>query len=212
MKKLQNLIFACLLTFGLAACSDDSSSNSSTPVYNTDEEVTKSFEAKLGESAENTITFTNPYQTDAELYVNFYNNESSIVIDTASSTCDNVTNNNITSRLAAGQSCEVKYTYTPTQFATKALELNIGYHKVYEAVCPTPNYVPSPEEYMTANKYVNMTIYNYAVDSNDTKSPKHINIEIPVEWSVTCSYAASLNAVAHTQSFDLPAKKRRIFI
>ena len=211
MKKLQNLMFACLLTLGLAACADDDKSSNTTPIINTDEEVTKSFEAKLNESAENTITFTNPHLTDADLSVDIFNNEPSIKIDTASSTCDSVTDNyfnyTIKSRLAAGQSCEIKYTYTPAQFATKALELNIDYHKVYEAVCPTPNYVPSIEQAMTINKYVHMTIYNYAVDSNGTKSPDIINVEINPEWYVSGWTNGYTNPSPYSQTFNLPAKK-----
>lgn len=212
MKKLQNLIFACLLTLGLAACANDDKSSNAAPIINTDEEVTASFKAKLNESAENTITFTNPHLTDADLEVSIYNNESSIKIDTASSTCDSITDNsygnyNITSRLAPGQSCKIKYTYTPTQFATKALELNIDYNKVYEAVCPTPNYVPSLEQAMTANKYVNMTIYNYAVDSNGTKSPDIINVEIKPEWNVSGYLMNYTNPSPYSQTFNLPAKK-----
>lgn len=211
MKKLQNLIFACLLTLGLAACADDNKSSNTTPIINTSEEVTASFEAKLGESAENTITFTNPHLTDADLEARIYSYEPSIVIDTANTTCDNIEkiNNNytITSRLAAGKSCEIKYTYTPTQFATKALELNIDYNKVFEAVCPTPNYVPSLEQAMTANKYVAMTIYNYAVDSNGIKSPDIINVEINPEWYVSGNLMNYTNPAPYSQTFNLPAKK-----
>ena len=210
MKKLQNLIFACLLTLGLAACADDDKSSNTTPIINTYEEVTASFEAKLNESAENTITFTNPHLTDANLEARIYNYEPSIVIDTANTTCDNIEkiNNNytITSRLAAGQSCEIKYTYTPAQFATKALELNIDYSKVYEAVCPAPNYVPSIEQAMTRNKYVNMTIYNYAVDSNGTKSPDIINVEINPEWAVS-GYTTDYTNTNTDATFNLTAKK-----
>lgn len=195
---------------GLAACADDDKSSNAAPIINTDEEVTASFKAKLGESAENTITFTNPHLTDADLSVSIYNYEPSIKI--ISSTCDNMTGNTIgssyiTSRLAAGESCEMKYTYTPAQFATKALELNIDYRKVYEAVCPTPNYVPSLEQAMTRNKYVNMTIYNYAVDSNGTKSPDIINVEINLEWYVSGNLMNYTNPAPYSQTFNLPAKK-----
>lgn len=211
MKKLQNLMFACLLTLGLAACANDDKSSNAAPIINTDEEVTAYFKAKLNESAENTITFTNPHLTDADLDVSIYSYEPSIVIDTVNTTCDNIENINnnytITSRLAAGGSCEIKYTYTPTQFATKALELNIDYNKVYEALCPTPNYVPSLEQAMTANKYVNMTIYNYAVDSNGTKSPDIINVEINPEWNVSGNLMNYTNPAPYSQTFNLPAKK-----
>ena len=209
MKKLQNLMFACLLTLGLAACADDDKSSNAAPIINTDEEVTASFEAKLNESAENTIIFTNPHLTDADLDVSIYNYEPSITI--ISSTCDNMTGNTIgssyiTSRLAAGESCEMKYTYTPAQFATKALELNIDYSKVYEAVCPAPNFVPSIEQAMTRNKYVNMTIYNYAVDSNGTKSPDIINVEINPEWAVS-GYTTDYTNTNTDATFNLTAKK-----
>lgn len=211
MKKLQNLIFACLLTLGLAACANDDKSSNAAPIINTDEEVTKSFEAKLNESAENTITFTNPHLTDANLEATIYSYEPSIVIDTVNTTCNNIENINnnytITSRLAAGESCEIKYTYTPTQFATKALELDIDYRKVYEAVCPTPNYVPSIEQAMTINKYVNMTIYNYAVDSNGTTSPDIINVEINPKWNVSGWTNGYTNSTPYSKTFNLPAKK-----
>ena len=211
MKKLQNLIFACLLTLGLAACANDDKSSNAAPIINTDEEVTASFEAKLNESAENTITFTNPHLTDAALEASIYSYEPSIVIDTVNTTCGNIENINnnytITSRLAAGGSCKIKYTYTPTQFATKALELNIDYHKVYEAVCPTPNYVPSLEQAMTANKYVNMTIYNYAVDSNGIRSPDIINVEINPKWNVSGWTNGYTNSTPYSKTFNLPAKK-----
>lgn len=196
---------------GLAACADDDKSSNAAPIINTDEEVTASFEAKLGESAENTITFTNPHLTDADLSVSIYNNEPSIKI--TSSTCDNMTGNtagsyyiDIKSRLAAGESCEMKYTYTPAQFATKALELNIDYRKVYEAVCPAPNFVPSLEQAMTRNKYVNMTIYNYAVDSNGTKSPEFINVEINPEWAVS-GYTTNYTDTNIDATFNLTAKQ-----
>lgn len=210
MKKLKNLTFACLLILGLAACADDDKSSNNPPIDNS-ETVTLEFTGEIGKENVNTITFTNPHTVEADLSVSFYNSEPAIVIDTVNSTCDSVTSSNsnysIKSKLAVGESCEVKYTYTPTGLNTALLELNVDYFKSMTAICPTTDTVPSYEQVMTRNKYVEMYIYNYAVDSNGNKSPEHINIEIPVEWSVTGSNAASLNAVAHTQSFDLPAKQ-----
>lgn len=212
MKKLKNLTFACLLILGLAACADDDKSSSNNPpVIDNSETVTLEFTGEIGKENVNTITFTNPHDVEADLEAYINPVDSSIKIDTVSSTCDNIVNNynsyNVTSKLAAGKSCEVKYTYTPTGLDTALLELNVDYFKSMTAICPTTDTVPSYEQVMTRNKYVEMYIYNYAVDSNGNKSPEHINIEIPVEWSVTGSNAASLNAVAHTQSFDLPAKQ-----
>lgn len=212
MKKLKNLTFACLLILGLAACADDDKSSSNNPpVIDNSETVTLEFTGKIGKETVNTITFTNPHDVEADLEVYINPVDSSIKIDTVSSTCDNIVNNynsyNVTSKLAAGKSCEVKYTYTPTGLNTALLELNVDYFKSMTAICPTTDTVPSYEQVMTRNKYVEMYIYNYAVDSNGNKSPEHINITIPVEWSVTGSNAASLNAVSHTQSFDLMAKQ-----
>lgn len=212
MKKLKNLTFACLLTLGLAACADDDKSSANNPpVIDNTETVTLEFTGEIGKENVNTITFTNPHDVEADLeaYINIA--DRSIQLVSESSTCDQITMNygnyNVTSKLAAGESCEVKYTYTPTGLNTALLELNVDYFKSMTAICPTTDTVPSYEQVMTRNKYVEMYIYNYAIDSNGNKSPEHINIEMPVEWSVTGSNAASLNAVAHTQSFDLPAKQ-----
>lgn len=210
MKKLKNLTFACLLIFGLAACADDDKSSDNPPVIDTDETVTESFEAELGKSAEKTITFTNPHGTDADLRVNIYNIDSSITINTANSTCDNISNNynsyNVTSKLAAGESCEIKYTFKPAKLDTILLKLQVDYTRTFESYCPTPDTVPSYETMITNNKYVDMYIYNYAKDSNGNKSPEYINIEIPAEYSVSGNIA-NLNLVSYDKDFDLPAKK-----
>lgn len=210
MKKLKNLTFACLLVLGLAACADDDKS-SNPPVTDNSETVTLEFTGEIGKENVNTITFTNPHAVEADLEVYINPVDSSIKIDTAGSSCDNIVSNynsyNVTSKLAVGESCEIKYTYNPTSLDTALIKLNVDYFKSMDTICPTPDTVPSYEQLMTMNKYVEMYIYNYAVDSNGNKSPEHINITIPVEWSITGSNAASLNAVAHTQSFDLPAKQ-----
>ena len=78
---------------------------------------------------------------------------------------------------------------------------------MYEAVCQTPNYVPSIEQDMTANKYVDMTIYNYAVDSTGTKSPDIINVEINPKWNVSGYLINYTNPTPYSQTFNLPAKK-----
>lgn len=215
MKKLKNLTFACLLILGLAACADDDKSSNNPPIDNS-ETVTLEFTGEIGKENVNTITFTNPHAVEADLEVYINPADSTIKIDTAGSSCDNIVNNynsyNVTSKLAAGESCEVKYTYTPADLDTALLKLNVDYFKSMTAICPTTDTVPSYEQVMTRNKYVEMYIYNYAVDSNGNKSPEHINITIPVEWSVTGTNAASLNAVSHTSSFDLSAKQGEYYI
>lgn len=217
MKKLKNLTFACLLVLGLAACADDDKSSANNPpVIDNSETVTLEFTGEIGKENVNTITFTNPHAVEADLEVYINPADSTIKIDTAGSSCDNIVSNynsyNVTSKLAVGESCEIKYTYNPTSLDTALIKLNVDYFKSMTAICPTTDTVPSYEQVITRNKYVEMYIYNYAVDSNGNKSPEHINITIPVEWSVTGTNAASLNAVAHTQSFDLPAKQGEYYI
>lgn len=217
MKKLKNLTFACLLILGLAACADDDKSSNNPPSYDDPTIIINdNHTAKINETAEKTITFTNPFASSAKLDVYFNNYDSynsKITIDKIKSTCDfrtntgGTTSNDISHTLQAGESCTLVYSFAPTKLDTELLKLSVDYRVDIKTICPTTDTVPSYEQVITRNKYVEMYIYNYAVDSNGNKSPEHINIEIPVEWSVTGSNAAYLNAVAHTQSFDLPAKQ-----
>lgn len=211
MKKLKNLTLACMLIFGLAACSaDDKSSANNPPVIDNTETVTSEFTGKINQENENTISFTNPHRTEADLRVDINNIDSSIKIDTVNSTCDSVEDNTyyytINSKLAAGASCEIKYTFKPNKLDTILLNLSIDYTRTFESYCPTPDTVPSYETMITNNKYVDMYIYNYAEDSSDNKSPEYINVEIPAEWSVT-SNISDLDIVSHTKDFNLPAKQ-----
>lgn len=209
MKKLKNLTLACLLIFGLAACSDDDKSDNP-PVYDNSETVTSEFTGEIGKENKNTITFTNPHGTEADLRVDIYNVDSPIQIDTANSTCK-ITNSynsyNITSKLEAGASCTMTYTFKPTKLDTTLLRLSIDYTRTFASYCPTPETVPSYETMMTNNKYVDMYIYNYAKDSNGETSPAYINVEIPAEYSVNGSDISNLNIVSNEKNFDLPAKK-----
>lgn len=209
MKKLKNLTFACLLIFGLAACSDDDKSDNS-PVYDNSETVTSEFTGKIGEETTNTIKFTNPHGTEADLRVDINSIDSSIKIDTVNSTCDSVKDNTyyytINSKLATGESCEIKYTFKPTKLDTTLLRLSIDYTRTFASYCPTPDTVPSYETMITNNKYVDMYIYNYAKDSSGTKSPAYINVEIPAEYSVSGNIS-NLNLVSYEKDFNLPAKK-----
>lgn len=216
MKKLKNLTFACLLVLGLAACADDDKSSNPPSYDDPTIIINDNHTAKINQTAEKTITFTNPFVSSAELdvYFNNYNSyNSSITIDKTKSTCDfrtntgGTTSNDISHTLQAGESCTLVYSFAPTKLDTELLKLSVDYYADIKTICPTPDTVPSYEQVITRNKYVEMYIYNYAVDSNGNKSPEFINVEIPAEWSVTGSNAASLNAVAHTQSFDLPAKQ-----
>lgn len=208
MKKLKNLTFACLLILGLAACADDEKSSDNPPVTNTNETVTLEFTGEIGKENVNTITLTNPHGTDADLS-GYFNADSSIKIDTANSTCkiiENYSSYNINSKLAAGESCEIKYTFKPAKLDTILLKLQVHYTRTFESYCPTSDTVPSYETIITNNKDVDMYIYNYAKDSNGNKSPEYINIEIPAEYSVSGNIA-NLNLVSYEKDFNLPAKK-----
>lgn len=217
MKKLKNLTFACLLILGLAACADDNKSSNNPPSYGDPTIIINdSHTAKINETAEKIITFTNPYTSSAELDVYFNNYDSynsKITIDKTKSTCDfrtnpdGTTSNNILHTLQAGESCTLVYNFAPTNLNTELLELSVDYSADIKTICPTQDTVPTYEQVRNSNRYEEWYIYNYAEDSNGNKSPEYINVEIPAEWSVTGTNAASLNTVSHTQSFDLPAKQ-----
>ena len=217
MKKLKNLTFACLLILGLAACADDNKSSNNQPSYGDPTIIINdSHTAKINGTAEKTITFTNPYTSSAELDVYFNNYDSynsKITIDKTKSTCDfrtnpdGTTSNNILHTLQAGESCTLVYNFAPTNLNTELLELSVDYSADIKTICPTQDTVPTYEQVRNSNRYEEWYIDNYAEDSNGNKSPEYINVEIPAEWSVTGTNAASLNTVSHTQSFDLPAKQ-----
>ena len=216
MKKLKNLTFACLLILGLAACADDNKSSNPPSYDDPTIIINDSHTAKINETAEKTITFTNPFVSSAELDVYFNNYDSynsKITIDKTKSTCDfrtnpdGTTSNNILHTLQAGESCTLVYNFAPTNLNTELLELSVEYSADIKTICPTQDTVPTYEQVRNSSRYETWYIYNYAEDSNGNKSPEYINVEIPAEWSVTGSNAASLNTVSHTQSFDLPAKQ-----
>ncbi len=77
-------------------------------------------EAKIGETTTKTITFTNPLSTEAEVYINISGFYGSIFdIDYNNSTCTTFNFNsgyNATGRLGKGESCQVTYTFAPSNF------------------------------------------------------------------------------------------------
>lgn len=184
MKKLKNLTFACLLILGLAACADDDKSSNNPPVTDNSETVTLEFTGEIGKENVNTITFTNPHAVEANLDARIYQytTDGTVVFDTVNTTCDNFINANgryeVNSKLAAGASCEIKYTYKPTELNTKLLWIDADYNQAFETVCPTPDTVPTFEQLMNTNKYVQMRVFNYAVNSNGEKSPSIINVDM----------------------------------
>lgn len=216
MKKLKNLTFACLLILGLAACADDDKSSDNPPSYDDPTIIINdNHTAKINESAEKTITFTNPFASSAELYAYFnsYNSyNSKITIDKAKSTCNFKTNpdgtisSDISHTLPVGESCTLVYSFAPTKLDTELLELNVNYSADIKSICPTPDTVPTYEQVMNSSRYEEWYIYNYAEDSNGNKSPEYINIEIPAEYSVSGNIS-NLNLVSYEKDFNLPAKK-----
>lgn len=220
MKKLQNLMFACLLTLGLAACADDNKSSNNPPSYGDPTIIINdNHTAKINQTAEKTITFTNPFVSSAELDVSFnnYNNynsyNSSITIDKTKSTCnfktnsDGTTSNDILHTLQAGESCTLVYNFAPTYLNTELLKLRVDYRADIKTICPTPDTVPTYEQVRNSNRYEEWYIYNYAEDSNGNKSPEYINVEIPAEWTVSGSMIDITDFVSNSQDFNLPAKQ-----
>ncbi len=216
MKKLKNLTFACLLILGLAACADDDKSSDNPPSYDDPTIIINdNHTAKINESAEKTITFTNPFASSAELYAYFnsYNSyNSKITIDKAKSTCNFKTNpdgtisSDISHTLPVGESCTLVYSFAPTKLDTELLELNVNYSADIKSICPTPDTVPTYEQVMNSSRYEEWYIYNYAEDSNGNKSPEYINVKIPAEYSVSGNIS-NLNLVSYEKDFNLPAKK-----
>lgn len=185
MKKLKNLTFACLLILGLAACAgDDKSSSNNPPITDNSKTITIKLTGKIGEETVNTITFTNPHAVEADLdaTIHQYTMEDSVVFDADNSTCDEFVNlygnYEVRSKLAAGASCEIKYTYKPTELNTKLLWIDVDYIQSFKTVCPTPDTVPTVEKLMNAKKYVQMRVFNYAVNSNNEESPNIINVDM----------------------------------
>lgn len=217
MKKLQNLMFACLLTLGLAACADDNKSSNNPPSYGDPTIIINdNHTAKINQTAEKTITFTNPFVSSAELDVSFNNYNiytSSITIDKAKSTCNFKTNpggttsNDISYTLQAGESCTLVYSFAPTKLDTELLKLSVDYRADIKTICPTPDTVPTYEQVRNSNRYEEWYIYNYAEDSNGNKSPEYINVEIPAEWTVSGSMIDITDFVSNSQDFNLPAKQ-----
>ena len=220
MKKLQNLMFACLLILGLAACADDNKSSNNPPSYGDPTIIINdNHTAKINQTAEKTITFTNPFVSSAELDVSFnnYNNynsyNSSITIDKTKSTCnfktnsDGTTSNDILHTLQAGESCTLVYNFAPTYLNTELLKLRVDYRADIKTICPTPDTVPTYEQVRNSNRYEEWYIYNYAEDSNGNKSPEYINVEIPAEWTVSGSMIDITDFVSNSQDFNLPAKQ-----
>ena len=220
MKKLNNLTFACLLILGLAACADDNKSSNNPPSYGDPTIIINdNHTAKINQTAEKTITFTNPFVSSAELDVSFnnYNNynsyNSSITIDKTKSTCnfktnsDGTTSNDILHTLQAGESCTLVYNFAPTYLNTELLKLRVDYRADIKTICPTPDTVPTYEQVRNSNRYEEWYIYNYAEDSNGNKSPEYINVEIPAEWTVSGSMIDITDFVSNSQDFNLPAKQ-----
>lgn len=220
MKKLKNLTFACLLILGLAACADDNKSSNNPPSYGDPTIIINdNHTAKINQTAEKTITFTNPFVSSAELDVSFNNNNnynsynSSITIDKTKSTCnfktnsDGTTSNDILHTLQAGESCTLVYNFAPTYLNTELLKLRVDYRADIKTICPTPDTVPTYEQVRNSNRYEEWYIYNYAEDSNGNKSPEYINVEIPAEWTVSGSMIDITDFVSNSQDFNLPAKQ-----
>ena len=202
------------------ACADDNKSSNNPPSYGDPTIIINdNHTAKINQTAEKTITFTNPFVSSAELDVSFNNNNnynsynSSITIDKTKSTCnfktnsDGTTSNDILHTLQAGESCTLVYNFAPTYLNTELLKLRVDYRADIKTICPTPDTVPTYEQVRNSNRYEEWYIYNYAEDSNGNKSPEYINVEIPAEWTVSGSMIDITDFVSNSQDFNLPAKQ-----
>lgn len=155
-------IAAVLLVFSLYACSDkkDENNNNQTfvpPVNN--EPIIKNVETVIGETSNQTITLKNPLPSDAEIVLNITLNDSTATFEQnqgyISKNITNVdyskcatkgTDNVIKGTLAAGQECNITYTFNPTTFENSEIKLNVDYNADFASICPTPDAKPSLEQ------------------------------------------------------------------
>ena len=219
MKKFSKLMLACLLILGLAACADDNNSSSNNqPSYGDPTIIINdNHTAKIGGTAEKTITFTNPYTSSTNLngsYNNYINNrDSKITIDKAKSTCgfgtnpDGTTSNYISHTLQAGESCTLVYNFAPTNLNTELFEIDVEYRADKKTICPTQDTVPTFEQTINMQRFEHWYIYNYAEDSNGNKSPEYMNVEIPADCTINAPGIDYSNFPSYSQTFQLPAKQ-----
>ena len=210
MKKIKRITFICLLIFGIIACANNKSSNSSggnnEEIISSNETRILTFEAEIGKEATNTITFTNPYNVEADLTADFSLLPSSIVIDYNGSTCGHTVTATARKTLQAGESCNIKYTYKPTKFETERLRIYVDYRGAFEAICPTPDTVPTYEQVVNNFRSVDYEIYNYAKNSSGKKSPDYIKVNMKAEYEYDGVGRMTQYVGLEPKTFTLPAE------
>lgn len=196
-------IAAVLLVFSLYACSDkkDENNNNQTfvpPVNN--EPIIKNVETVMGQTSTQTITLKNPLPSDAEIVLNITLNDSTATFEQnqgyISKNITNVdyskcatkgTDNVIKGTLAAGQECNITYTFNPTTFENSEIKLNVDYNADFASICPTPDAKPSLEQIYNSTRQEEYIINNYAVNSNGVKAYDIKKVTFDFNYSINSS-------------------------
>lgn len=178
-------VIAVLLIFSLYACNDKKNENNSQasvpPVNN--EPIIKNVETVIGQTSNQTITLKNPLTSDAEVVLNITLNDSTTTFEQnqgyISKNITNVdyskcaakgTDGIIRGTLAAGQECDITYTFSPTTFENSEINLTVDYSTDFALICPTPDAKPSIDQITNSSKQEQYIINNYAVNSNGVKA------------------------------------------
>lgn len=179
-------VVAVLLIFSLYACNDKKNENNNQaavpPIKN--EIIVKNVETAIGKSSSQTITLKNPLSDDAEIALDITLNDSTATYDPQSQDfiSQNITNIDyskcavketdgvIRGKLAAGQECDITYTFNPVTFENSEMILLVDYGVNFASLCPTPDSKPSIEQIINSSKQDKYIINNYAVNSNGVKA------------------------------------------
>lgn len=182
MKKTRNLLLAGLLLFGVASCGDSKNSSSSGGLLLENKTIltVDNVTTVIGQTSTKTITITNPFNEEAtmDIYgVTFGTiNYPVIITDTTCGTLSNGMLNATGIKMQANQSCEITLTHAPTTLETIQYSFTAEFRQLESVICPTPTTVPTLEQVLNSQVFLDYEINYYAQNSNNVKSPAYINI------------------------------------
>lgn len=190
MKKTRNLLIAGLLLLGVASCSDSQNSSSSSGgllLENKTILTVDNVTTVIGEASTKTITITNPFNEEVtmDIYGATQNSLYSPVTIT-NTTCGTLSSGILNAnaiKMQANQSCEITLTHTPSTLETIKYSFTAEFKQLPSVICPTPTTVPTLEQVLNSQVFLDYEINYYAQNSNNVKSPAYINVhfgKVPV--------------------------------
>lgn len=183
MKKSRNLILAGILLLGVASCGDSKSSSSSGGMAIESKRIltVDNVTTVISEAATKTITITNPFNEEATMDIygatqnSLYNSPVTITNTTCGTLSNGILNANAI-KMQANQSCEITLTHNPTTLETIKYSFTAEFKQLPSVICPTPTTVPTLEQVINSQVFLDYEINYYAENSNNVKSPAYINI------------------------------------